>query len=771
MRRLYGFHLESNAAAMAGFTVDTHVFRELGELLVGRDSTALVELVKNSYDADAKEVVLYGENLADVEVGFIRVSDDGVGMTEVEFREGFLRIASRAKEEGARVSRRFKRRYTGAKGIGRLAAHKLAKLLEIESFSLNSAAGGVRATIDWESIESHQTLDDVQDLPIQVVNVPPSLLEFGGTTITLRRLRRKWTRTEHGRFLEEIQNFEPAGILTDPLPETIVDGPLLFSRAVVRDAAQHVPFAVKLEGELSPPEDYWVAALGAASWILEIEARPDTGLISYAVAATRQTTNDIGPFATQRYEMPHPAGAAGPFFQGRVLIRTGAVKGAGDLKAWSGRAYGVRVFMEGFRVLPYGEPKNDWLALDRDYAERSKDFLPTAVAGSLVPALPQSTDDRPGLTSLPNKNYFGGIFLTQEGAPTLRLLVNREGFVPDEAYFTLEKVVRVGLDLATRVRAAATYQKREEQRQQRAAAKVTASVPLEGPPLAAVLEDAESHTSAARRFAAAGDVKRAVSEIDQVLAGVRAIRTETDEIADQAAMFRVLASVGTQLSSFVHELNGLLAMAEAVETVLAKLADDLPELKRPSRTRLREVAARAGDLRRHLERHASYLVDVVSPDARRRRSRQRLADRFQSAMRLIDSAATRRGVQISNEIPPDVKSPPMFAAELTAVFANLLTNAVKAAGREGRIRATANSTDKSTTVRVENTGVKVRVSDGERWFRPFESSTTEVDDVLGQGMGLGLTITRRILEEYGATIKFVAPSPMFSTAIEIGFSG
>jgi hypothetical protein len=42
---------------MAKFTVDTHLFRELGELLVGRDSTALVELIKNSYDADARHVM------------------------------------------------------------------------------------------------------------------------------------------------------------------------------------------------------------------------------------------------------------------------------------------------------------------------------------------------------------------------------------------------------------------------------------------------------------------------------------------------------------------------------------------------------------------------------------------------------------------------------------------------------------------------------------------------------------------------------------------
>ena len=46
---------------MARFTVDTHLFRELGELLVGRDSTALIELVKNSYDADASLATIHIE--------------------------------------------------------------------------------------------------------------------------------------------------------------------------------------------------------------------------------------------------------------------------------------------------------------------------------------------------------------------------------------------------------------------------------------------------------------------------------------------------------------------------------------------------------------------------------------------------------------------------------------------------------------------------------------------------------------------------------------
>ncbi|MCY4671610.1 MAG: ATP-binding protein, partial [Rhodococcus sp.] len=75
---------------MPKFTVDTHLFRELGELLVGRDSTALIELIKNAYDADATRVTVYGERLDSPAHGSIVVADDGVGMTEEQFMSGFL---------------------------------------------------------------------------------------------------------------------------------------------------------------------------------------------------------------------------------------------------------------------------------------------------------------------------------------------------------------------------------------------------------------------------------------------------------------------------------------------------------------------------------------------------------------------------------------------------------------------------------------------------------------------------------------------------------
>ncbi len=245
---------------MAKFTVDTHIFRELGELLVGRDSTALVELIKNSYDADATEILVYGDALEDPARGYITITDNGTGMTEKEFSEGFLRVASRLKEEGTRVSKKFNRRFTGAKGIGRLAAHKLARVIQVHSVASNgslvSGKAAFDAMINWDEIESHQTLDDIREDAIQIDTSKVSTTAKHGTQIKLARLRRLWTRDELGRFLLEVDTFDPPSILKR-IPRGVLTEPLLFEEPIVRDSTNNdVGFHIKLEGMFAPSEDY-----------------------------------------------------------------------------------------------------------------------------------------------------------------------------------------------------------------------------------------------------------------------------------------------------------------------------------------------------------------------------------------------------------------------------------------------------------------------------------------------------------------------------------
>ncbi|WP_080672301.1 ATP-binding protein [Bradyrhizobium japonicum] len=372
---------------MTTFSVDTHLFRELGELLVGRDSTALVELVKNAYDADATRVVVYGQSLSHPERGFITISDNGIGMSRSEFEKGFLTIASRVKDDATRRSKVFERRYTGQKGVGRLAAHKLARMLEVISTrwsgtspngmdQLPARGTGIEVKIDWDIVEASRTLDEVDHTDAIAI----SDAEGGrnaGTTITLRRLRRRWTPTEHGRFLEELQAFQPPPPLVRPLPPS-VSRRLLFDEPRVRDvsAKAGLRFSVELAGDLAPPDDYWTAMVQAAHWIVEIDASSRTKEVKFLISPTSSTSEELSEAVPREFSMPHPSPKDGPFFQARILKRTGVVvRGDDRLKKWAGRSSGIRIFMEGFRVLPYGEPTDDWLQLDRDTAERGRWYV------------------------------------------------------------------------------------------------------------------------------------------------------------------------------------------------------------------------------------------------------------------------------------------------------------------------------------------------------------------------------------------------------------
>jgi signal transduction histidine kinase len=285
-----------------------------------------------------------------------------------------------------------------------------------------------------------------------------------------------------------------------------------------------------------------------------------------------------------------------------------------------------------------------------------------------------------------------------------------------------------------------------------------------------VFNEAQTLAAEARALAATGNLQEAQDKLEQAAARISDVSDVSNDLIGEGTMLHVLASVGTQFAGFVHEINALLGSAETIERALGELRQ-AGNLDRVTKSRLAHIHRATGDLRRQLERQASYLIDVVSPDARRRRSRQSLAERFDAASRLVAHIAERRGILIKNTIPPALKSPPMFPAELTAIFSNLLTNAVKAAGADGRVLASASEQDSAVTLRIENTGTPVVPGEGEKWFRPFESSTTEIDAVLGQGMGLGLPITRTILEEYGAEISFAPPSKGFATSLSITFPG
>ena len=114
-------------ALVARITVNPEIFQVLGEQLVSDPITALCELVKNSYDADAKRV-----DVEFLEGNRIVITDDGHGMSLDNIHHGWLQIGAPMKRRTTTSPER-KRVFTGSMGISRLAGFSLADGVRIQT--------------------------------------------------------------------------------------------------------------------------------------------------------------------------------------------------------------------------------------------------------------------------------------------------------------------------------------------------------------------------------------------------------------------------------------------------------------------------------------------------------------------------------------------------------------------------------------------------------------------------------------------------------------
>lgn len=176
--------------------IDAHALVQLGEQLITDDEQALLELVKNSYDADADWArikidsnyvpVPEKDHVPATAVGLIEIADNGTGMDQKGIERGWLLISLSPKREqkslGTRT-RKHGRLPLGDKGLGRLGTMKLGKCLSVETRHSATEEGWL-VTFQWSDIRSGTLLEDV---PIKWHRVPAN--GETGTTVRIFGLR------------------------------------------------------------------------------------------------------------------------------------------------------------------------------------------------------------------------------------------------------------------------------------------------------------------------------------------------------------------------------------------------------------------------------------------------------------------------------------------------------------------------------------------------------------------------------------------------------
>ncbi len=252
------------------FSIESRLLRELGERLVKQPEVAVVELIKNAYDADASECTVE----CDPQDSIV-VADDGIGMTLDRFTNGWMRVGTSSKK-AISVTEKFSRLITGEKGIGRFAVRFLGRELHLESVA-DDPTRGVRtrltAYFDWPRFDRQE---DLGKLP-----VPYELFEVDGTTPTGTKLVITRLRSEAVRLNQNTIRTSSIGMLTPlrSLFRQISDG----ADVKVKDNASDPGFILDVRTEDLDDESRDVAAQILDAFVLRAQLRLDGNKIDLNV--------------------------------------------------------------------------------------------------------------------------------------------------------------------------------------------------------------------------------------------------------------------------------------------------------------------------------------------------------------------------------------------------------------------------------------------------------------------------------------------------------
>lgn len=187
---------------------DVNTFRLLGRELITDRITAIYELVKNCYDANATKVLVRFENVSHLNnsAAKIIISDNGHGMSFEDIRDKWMVVGTASKRIRQFSDEPFNRRYVGEKGIGRFAVDKLGDRVKI-STTLDGSTEKLIVNIDWEE---YQRLSDQPQLTLftEVENgytFTPCEATEKGTTLTISSIDDIWSEKDLRRLERELE--------------------------------------------------------------------------------------------------------------------------------------------------------------------------------------------------------------------------------------------------------------------------------------------------------------------------------------------------------------------------------------------------------------------------------------------------------------------------------------------------------------------------------------------------------------------------------------
>lgn len=360
----------------------------IGKDLINDDNIAILELVKNSFDADAKQVKVKYFNLKEnddknvehfsTSTSRLVIQDDGIGMDIDDIRDKWLNIAYSEKKTN---KTQHKRRMAGAKGVGRFSCDRLGEYLNLYA-KTSKDSNYYKLSIDWKKFEIEDEDKEIQSIPLKYeILTPTEFKSLGfsnfehGVLLEIIKLRSNWAYpifdksgkltnwdvtkfVDLKKYLEKLINPHQAFEINDF--GVYIEAPEFISENKLKN--EHDKFIGKVENRIFDKLEFKSTSIDSRTLeegkVILTELK-DKGETVYWVKERNPYYPNIKDVKLSVYFLNSYAKA---FFTKQTGIQS--------------VNYGsIFLFINGFRITPYGDVGNDWLALDQRKAQGTRRYL------------------------------------------------------------------------------------------------------------------------------------------------------------------------------------------------------------------------------------------------------------------------------------------------------------------------------------------------------------------------------------------------------------
>ena len=402
--------IKQNIQITPHFKTRARLLCQLGEQLIKTESIALLELVKNAYDADSPTCIVKVCKPDNKESGSIVIEDKGIGMDSEILEVSWLEVGTDNKSEkkynGYRTPK-FHRIPLGEKGIGRFGVHRLGRRIEIISRMEGKKECILR--IDWDKINDSKYIEDI---PVILEEREPNIFKnTTGTRIEISKLRNNWSRgtlRDVARAINTLNSpFESeesfsVSFMTD---NDWLNGLLTYDD--IKDKNLY-SFKLKINGNKITDFSYDFIPYKTLSKVKPHHISYDD-FSSLAKMVQDSNKKNCMEIDISKYHIGEISMEGILFDLDSKILNIGLSSGIKDLKDYLAKNGGIRVFRDNMRIWDYGELDNDWLDLD---AKRV---------------------NQPSF-KLSNRLILASVYLNSEESTDLIEKSNREGFVDNDAY-------------------------------------------------------------------------------------------------------------------------------------------------------------------------------------------------------------------------------------------------------------------------------------------------------------------------------------------------